>query len=118
MIINRDVYECPKCDKWYFFETSKTYSKICPICNVEMKFCFNADCDTELAEKVKNTPPYDPKKDPQSPYYIPMVECPYCHGTNTKKITYASRSLSMFLFGINSKKIGKQFHCNNCGADF
>lgn len=44
--------------------------------------------------------------------------CPYCRSTNLKKISTASRLLSTGFFGLASSKIGKQFHCNNCGADF
>lgn len=47
-----------------------------------------------------------------------IVECQYCHSTNTKKISTTSRVISTSLFGLGSKKVGKQFHCNNCGADF
>ncbi len=47
-----------------------------------------------------------------------IVECPYCKSNNTKKITATSRMISTSLFGLGSKKVGKQFHCNNCGADF
>lgn len=47
-----------------------------------------------------------------------IVECLYCHSTNTKKISTTSRVISTSLFGLGSKKMGKQFHCNNCGADF
>lgn len=47
-----------------------------------------------------------------------VVECPYCHSTNTKKISAARRILSTELFGLGSKKIGKQWHCNKCGSDF
>lgn len=46
------------------------------------------------------------------------ITCPYCQSTNTKKISGTSRWLSTGLFGLSSKKIGKQFHCNNCKADF
>ena len=48
----------------------------------------------------------------------PKVECPYCHSTNTKKIGWLERLGSAELWGLGSSKIGKQFHCNNCGADF
>lgn len=49
---------------------------------------------------------------------IPTVECPYCHSTNTKKIGWLDRCGSVELWGLGSSKIGKQFHCNNCEADF
>lgn len=46
------------------------------------------------------------------------ISCPYCHATNISKIGYFSRSLSTGLFGLGSKKIGKQWHCDHCGSDF
>lgn len=118
MIIKKYCYECKKCKKTYYFEIDKPFSKLCPICNDEMELEGIYDCDTNLAEKAKNTPPYDPTKDPNSPYYIPVIECPYCSSTNTSKISAVSRVFSTGLFGLGSKKLGKQWHCNNCGADF
>lgn len=47
-----------------------------------------------------------------------IVECPYCHSNGTKKISITSRVISTSLFGLGSKKIGKQWHCNSCGSDF
>lgn len=44
--------------------------------------------------------------------------CPYCSSANTKKISGTSRVGSALMFGIFSKKIGKQWHCNSCGSDF
>lgn len=46
------------------------------------------------------------------------VNCPYCKSTNVKKISASSRVGSVMMFGIFSKKIGKQWHCNNCKSDF
>lgn len=45
-------------------------------------------------------------------------KCTYCGSTNIKKIGLLNRAISTELWGLGSKKIGKQFHCNNCGADF
>lgn len=47
-----------------------------------------------------------------------QVTCPYCKSTNTKKISAVSRAGSILGFGIFSKKIGKEWHCNDCGSDF
>ncbi len=46
------------------------------------------------------------------------VECPYCKSNNTKKISTTSRVISTSVFGLGSKKLGKQWHCNQCGSDF
>ena len=48
----------------------------------------------------------------------PQIKCPYCHSTNTTKITLTKRSVSTYLFGLGSSKVGKQWHCNNCKSDF
>lgn len=112
MIINYDFYYCDKCQECYHFDTSKEYSKLCPNCNSEMRFKFNADGDTELAEKVKNQKPIVPPTKP-------TVTCPYCSSTNTKKISGLSKASSVALFGIFAlSKTTKQWHCNDCGSDF
>lgn len=49
---------------------------------------------------------------------IKTVKCPYCSSTNTKKIGVGGRLLSTLTFGIASGKMGKQWHCRNCGSDF
>ena len=118
MIINKDRYQCPQCKKYYWFETSKEYDAFCTECKCNLTLIGNYDIDTELAEQRKNAPKYDPTKDPNSPFYIPVIQCPYCSSTKTSKISAMSRVVSTGLFGVGSKKIGKQFHCQKCGADF
>lgn len=54
-------------------------------------------------------------RDKGNPYGI---ECPYCHATNIKKISSASRAVSTGIFGLGSGRIGKQWHCERCGSDF
>lgn len=47
------------------------------------------------------------------------VECPYCHSTDTEKITILSKIVHTELFGLFSvSRNSKNFHCNKCGADF
>lgn len=46
------------------------------------------------------------------------IHCPYCNSTNITKISTVNRAVSVGMFGLASKKIGKQWHCNNCGSDF
>lgn len=48
----------------------------------------------------------------------PVVECPYCHSTNTKKITATSIAINTAIFGIFGTKRHKQWHCNECKSDF
>ena len=46
------------------------------------------------------------------------VVCPYCKSTNTEKISTVSRAVSVSLVGAASGKLGKQWHCKNCGSNF
>ena len=47
------------------------------------------------------------------------VECPYCHSTNTKKISGMSKAGSVALWGVFAAgKVSKQWHCNDCKSDF
>ena len=50
----------------------------------------------------------------------PVVECPYCHSTNTEHIKYGflERFIHSYTLGVGIEKTGKQFHCNNCNANF
>lgn len=47
------------------------------------------------------------------------VKCHYCGSTNVEKITLMSKAIHNSIFGIWSLgRNTKEFHCNNCGADF
>ena len=48
----------------------------------------------------------------------PTVTCPYCHSTNTSKISTTSKVINTALFGIFGNKRKHQWHCNGCGSDF
>lgn len=58
------------------------------------------------------------EKTNNSPLSSTAIECPYCHSTNTHKLSTISRGTSTLMFGLASSKIGKQWHCNKCGSDF
>ena len=47
-----------------------------------------------------------------------VPKCPYCHSTNTKKISTTSKVVNTALFGIFGQKRKHQWHCNNCNSDF
>ncbi len=60
------------------------------------------------------TPKY-PLEDREKLYgnSVKSVECPYCHSTDTKKITTVSKAAHTALFGIFSlSRKNKQWHCN------
>lgn len=48
----------------------------------------------------------------------PIIECPYCHSTNTEKITTTTKVVNTVVWGIFGTKRHKEWHCNNCKSDF
>ncbi len=105
------IYQCPNCGRT-FSEFENIY--YCPVCNYrlvkqedikEIKHPELSDRDEHIIGELP-----DPTK--------PNVACPYCTSSNIKKISSSSRWLSIGMLGIFSNKIGKNFHCNNCGANF
>lgn len=47
------------------------------------------------------------------------VRCPYCHSSNTTKISSFSKEVSVAVLGVYAMgKVSKQWHCNICGSDF
>lgn len=112
MIINEDMYWCNKCKKSFFYDTSQPYIAECSECKGSLEFVGNLDHDTE---QVKDIPLYDPFSDPQNPFYMgkPVVECPYCHSTNTRKLSGFAK-LGTMSWGASPK----EWHCNRCNSDF
>lgn len=93
------IYEENKNDKDYYDNLIKQY--------YESKY---------ESERIVRQVIYDdlkPKKKTK-----PNIKCPYCGSNNTKKITFSSRAVSTTITGMASSKIGKQWHCNDCGSNF
>lgn len=44
--------------------------------------------------------------------------CPICNSTEIKKISGMSKAKSVAIWGIFSRKVHKQWHCNECGSEF
>lgn len=103
--INREIieYECPKCGCKQSYRNITKYS--------EAGECVSCGALTYY-KKLK-------EYDLPSPKSQISVECPYCHSTNTTKISTSSKVGKIALFGIFSLgKVTKQWHCNNCKSDF
>ncbi len=118
--IKTRCYQCKKCNKTIYFQTNMKYNTICPTCKNEMQLLWEHDYKPNNGlSAIKNS---NVKKKINTEFCrtdTPTVECPYCHSTNTKKITNTSKAVHTALFGIFSmSRNSKQFHCNQCGADF
>lgn len=98
--------KCPNCNKTYM-----DYDQYCLVCRYKLKFI-------EGSEKVEYCPEPTGSKFTNTEKPKPIVTCPYCKSTNTKKISGSSRWFSTGVFGLASSKVGKQWHCNSCKSDF
>lgn len=127
--IFQGVY-CPKCLKSVV--RVEEYQK-CPLCQVEMIDSIQGTFDeaysyTDNHPELKESPDFDEQAYQRRINWVPVeygssksnaVKCPYCHSTNTKKISTMSKAGSVALFGIFALgKTSKQWHCNKCGSDF
>lgn len=96
-ISRKNILRCPKCASTYFRDDGVTY-------------CIYDGCDLITEDEYKSYGYHSDK---------PTVECPYCHSTNTKKITNTSKAVHTAMFGIFSMgRNSKQWHCNKCNSDF
>lgn len=107
---------CPKCNQNKFedFEVKGAKFKICTKCGAAIQIQQSKEYDIfcrkqQIIRKQNNS----------SGNNKPTVECPYCHSTNTKKITNTSKAIHTAIFGVFSMgRNSKQWHCNNCNSDF
>ena len=102
---------CPKCNHMNFYDKDDDFSTKCSTCNIEMVCVeekWTSTEEEEKREKIRNS----------SIVSTPTVTCPYCHSTNTKKITTTSKVVNTAMFGIFGQKRRYQWHCNNCKSDF
>lgn len=47
-----------------------------------------------------------------------IPHCPTCNSSDIKKISGLSKAGSVFLWGVFSRKVHKQWHCNHCGSEW
>lgn len=69
--------------------------------------------DEQVQQLVKSMQDIDKTKNA-----TPKIHCQYCGSTDVKKISAGNRFISACTFGIAGSKVGKQWHCNNCGSNF
>ena len=102
-LTRKNTLRCPKCggyaDKTDDFMKSINY------------VCIKCGCKLITEDEYQSYSHYL--------YDQPKIECPYCHSTDTKKISGVSKAGGIALFGVFAlSKAGKQWHCNKCKSDF
>ncbi|MBE7048498.1 MAG: hypothetical protein E7393_03905 [Ruminococcaceae bacterium] len=110
------LINCPKCNK----EISDR-GQICPYCKQWLDDNFLAQKRQELIDegerqyKLSYAYEQDLKRQKQEEKKSLLPECPICQNkNNVKRISNVNRSLSIFLNGLASSKIGKQYECTHC----
>ncbi len=119
-------FDCPKCNNMMSFsDKSEIPPKLyCDQCGTLMEYLWTEGDDAESKDIFFRDPDLlarypDGVPAPKSSTASKVtIECPYCHSTDTRKIGYFDRGLSVALLGLESTKIGKQWHCNHCGSNF
>jgi sarcosine oxidase delta subunit len=105
---------CPKCngDDFEDFEFKGSKHKICKKCGWGIQIQQSDEYDDFCKEQQT-------LREQNNSSNKPTVECPYCHSTNTKKITNTSKAIHTAIFGVFSlSRNSKQWHCNKCNSDF
>ena len=105
---------CPKCNRNQFedFEIRGAKFKICTKCGTAIQIQQSDEYDNFCKEQQSI-------REQESSNDQLIVECPYCHSIDTKKITTTSKVVHTALIGIFSiSRNSKNFHCNKCNSDF
>ena len=103
---------CPQCNALYDTITLRQEEKIepksihsdshiisCPVCGKNVSS--NANSCPNCGEPIKIA-----------------NKCPICGSTDLEKLTVVNRSVSAFMWGFGSNKIGKTYQCKNCKSTF
>ena len=122
-----NCYLCETCMTGLNLKDDKVMpDRICPTCGNKLHYSRTLEFDDNnnmIREYLSNGNVIDTASNPNQqsrpqPAPKPTITCPYCNSTNCKKLGVISRGVSFGIFGMGSSKIGKNFHCNSCGADF
>lgn len=104
--------KCPNCSS-FIVETSRE----CPICGFDGIGSYLLQLEREKQSKIIDyTHDYGEITLGEKSQNVP--KCPTCQSLNIKKISTASKVSSVFMWGLFSQKIKKQWHCNNCGYEW
>lgn len=129
------VYYCPKCGINKYINLDEDFNGICKVCGKEMKRSekdiavqtvapWNLKKSSEMITEYKTMEQKNKelkeaiKRENMRSQQQNIPHCPICGSAKLSKISTLNRAVSVSLFGIFSKKIGKQWHCNQCGTDF
>ena len=73
------------------------------------------DCGNEMRNHIISKRPAD-WVDPRPKACVP--KCPTCGSTKIRKISVTSKAASVAMWGVLSRKVHKQWHCDFCGSEW
>ena len=114
-------YRCSKCNFQKDFLSYQEINTKCRVCGNEMTFHNSRNYNpNESLRAIRNATPQTKeniaKQLAQAKKSI--VTCPYCQSTKCSRISILGRMVSVEFWGLASNKLGKQWHCNDCGSNF
>lgn len=79
-------------------------------------------CGNEMKNHILSKRPeswVDPRKrDMWVKDYENIPKCPICSSTKIRKISAMSKAASVAMWGVLSRKVHKQWHCDTCGSEW
>lgn len=79
-------------------------------------------CGNELKNHILSKRPADwvdpRKRDMWSKDYANIPKCPTCNSIKIRKISATSKVASVAMWGVLSRKVHKQWHCDTCGSEW
>lgn len=116
------TYYCKKCQRSVHFMPNQEINTTCKYCGNGMQFQYKRPYHPDRGlDAIKAASASAKKRNEMANLATlkPIVTCPYCNSTDTKKISNASKAIAVGLFGIFALgKANKEWHCNNCNSDF
>lgn len=111
------TYKCDKCGFRKDFLSNQQINDKCKVCGNKMMLFNSRKYNPKNGLNAVKNSNVKHSIDSQTKSNL-VVECPYCHSTNTSKISTTAKVVNIALFGIFGQKRKHQWHCNNCGSDF
>jgi len=112
---------CTKCSNLsyvtYPVARTKDYLLISPKCRDKCGHCGNELKNHIISKRPENW--VDPRKrDMWVKDYENIPKCPTCSSTKIRKISAMSKAASVAMWGVLSRKVHKQWHCDTCGSEW
>ena len=112
---------CTKCGNLsyvtYPIARTKDYLLISPRCRDKCGHCGN-ELKNHILSKRPESWVDSRKRDMWVKDYENIPKCPTCSSIKIRKISVTSKVASVAMWGVLSRKVHKQWHCDTCGSEW